>query len=192
MPDVSTRDIVYIALFAALVAALGALPPLTLATGVPITAQSMGAMLAGAVLGARRGALSQLLFLLLVAAGLTLLAGGRGGLGVFAGPTGGFLLSWPVAAYVIGWLHERFWDRLNFALSLGIILLGGVVVVYAIGNAWLSYAAPMPYLKATLAAGPFLPGDLLKAVLSASVALTVRRTYPLIVPPRPPSQHAQP
>ena len=75
MPFVKTKDIVYIALFAAIMAALAVIPPITLATGVPISSQSMGPMLAGAILGARRGALSMILFLVLVAAGLPLLVG---------------------------------------------------------------------------------------------------------------------
>lgn len=84
-----TRDIVFIALFAAIMAALAVFPPITLpVVGVPITAQSLGAMLAGGVLGATRGGLSMILFLLLVAIGLPLLPGGRGGFGVFLGPTG--------------------------------------------------------------------------------------------------------
>ena len=104
----SIKDDVHIALFAALTATLGLVPALALSvTGVPITAQSMGAMLAGSVLGARRGALSQLLFLALVAIGLPLLAGGRGGLGVFLGPSAGFLLGWVPAAAGIGFLFER-------------------------------------------------------------------------------------
>ncbi len=72
------KHLTRIALFAALIAALGLLPKLTLTSGIPITAQSMGIMLAGTILGARNGALSVLLFLFLVALGLPLLAGGRG------------------------------------------------------------------------------------------------------------------
>jgi biotin transport system substrate-specific component len=95
----STKDIVHIALFAALTAALGLFPPLTLPViGVPITAQSLGVMLAGSIIGSKRGALALALFLLLVAIGLPLLAGGRGGVGVFLGPGGGFLLAWPLGA----------------------------------------------------------------------------------------------
>lgn len=182
MPGVTTRDIVYIALFAAIMAALAIIPPIMLGTGVPISAQSMGVMLAGAVLGARRGALSIVLFLLLVAAGLPLLVGGRGGIGVFTGVTAGFLFSWPIAAFVIGLLIERAWQRLSVPLAFGIIFVTSVVIMYGIGNAWLSYAAPMTYLKATLAAGPFLPGDLLKALLTAVIAVTVKRSYPVIRP----------
>ena len=79
----STKDIVYIALFAAVMAVLGLFPPITLPiSGVPVTAQSLGPMLAGAILGARRGGLSILLFVALVALGLPLLSGGRGGFGI--------------------------------------------------------------------------------------------------------------
>ena len=72
------RSLTHVALFAALVAVLGLVPQISLAAGVPITAQSLGIMLCGTVLGARRGALAVLLFLALVAAGLPLLSGGRG------------------------------------------------------------------------------------------------------------------
>ncbi|SEJ93673.1 biotin transport system substrate-specific component [Deinococcus reticulitermitis] len=180
MPRVTTRDIVYLALFAALTAALAVVPPIPLATGVPITAQSLGPMLAGAVLGARRGGLATLLFLALVAAGLPLLVGGRGGLVPFAGPTAGFLFSWPVAAFVIGALTEQFWRRLTFPLALAITFLSSVVLMYGLGNAWLSAYADLSYRQATLAALPFLPGDLLKAVVAALVAVTVKRSYPII------------
>ena len=73
---------------------------------VPITLQTLGVMLVGSLLGARKGALSLLLFLVLVAIGLPLLAGGRGGLGVFAGPSVGCLVAWPIAAWVIGRIVE--------------------------------------------------------------------------------------
>ena len=96
------RDLTHIALFAALVAILGLVPQITLVAGVPITAQSLGIMLCGTVLGAKRGALAVLLFLALVAAGLPLLSGGRGGIGVFAGPSVGYLVGFPIAAFVAG------------------------------------------------------------------------------------------
>ncbi|HEX2017619.1 MAG TPA: biotin transporter BioY, partial [Aurantimonas sp.] len=108
----ATRDIVHIALFAALMAVLGAFPPLMIpALGIPITAQSMGPMLMGGILGAGRGGLSMLLFLTLVAIGLPLLSGGRGGLAPFVGPWSGFIYGWIAASIVIGWLTERFWAR---------------------------------------------------------------------------------
>ena len=103
------RNVVYIAVFAALIAVLGLLPKLTLISGIPITAQSLGIMLCGTILGAKRGALAVLLFLALVALGLPLLAGGRGGLGVFTTPWAGFLFGFPVAAFVAGLMMELCW-----------------------------------------------------------------------------------
>lgn len=177
----STKDIVYIALFAALTAALGVFPPFMLPViGVPITAQSMGAMLAGSILGARRGGLAQLLFLVLVAAGLPLLAGGRGGFGVFLGPSGGFLLGWPVVAFLIGWLFERFWDRMTLALAAGIIASAGILVLYGMGILWIAAVAGIGVEKAAVSAAGFIPGDLVKVVLAALVAMTVKRSYPII------------
>ena len=107
-PSSPARDAALIAVFAGFVAALGVVPAFQPpGFSVPITAQSLGVMLAGAILGARRGFAALALFLVLVAVGLPLLAGGRGGLGVFFTPSVGFLLAWPLTAYVIGWLTER-------------------------------------------------------------------------------------
>ena len=101
------KNVTYIALFAALIAVLGLVPQITLAVGVPVTAQSMGVMLCGTVLGAKRGGLAALLLIGLVALGLPLLSGGRGGLGVFSGPTAGFVVGFPIAAFVTGLLMEK-------------------------------------------------------------------------------------
>lgn len=174
----STRDLVLIALFAALTAALALFPPIILpVTGVPITAQSMGPMLAGAIIGARRGALGLLLFLVLVAAGLPLLSGGRGGIGVFPGVTGGFLISWPVAALVVGWL----WARAGNAPvpQFLAVAAGGIGVVYLIGTPWMAAVLGMPLGKAAMSMAPFIPGDIVKVVLSVLIARGVARAYPL-------------
>lgn len=177
----SIKDDVYIALFAALTATLGLLPALTLSvSGVPITAQSMGAMMAGAVLGAKRGALSLILFLVLVAIGLPLLAGGRGGFGVFLGPSAGFLFGWVPAAATIGFLFERFWARLNIVSGLVIVFLGGVIVEYAFGIAWIVVIGKTTLLEAALSSAIFIPGDMIKVAAATAVALSVRRSYPLI------------
>ena len=176
-----TKDIVYIALFAALTAALGLFPPITLpVTGVPITAQSLGPMLAGAILGARRGALSIILFLVLVAVGLPLLSGGRGGFGVMIGVTGGFMFGWAISAFVIGLLIEKFWSHLNVFNAALSIVFGGIVVLYAIGNAWVAVVADISYWQATVGSAPFLIGGAIKVVIATAACLAVRRAYPLI------------
>lgn len=176
-----TRDLVLIALFAAIVAVLGVFPPITLpVVSVPITAQSLGVMLAGGILGAKRGALAMVLFLVLVAIGLPLLSGGRGGFGVFFGASSGFLIGWIFAAFVIGMLVEKFWNKLNYVTAFIACVAGGIVLLYAIGIPWIAVAAKIPLSKAFFGSLPFLPGDVIKAVIASGVIVTVAKSYPII------------
>lgn len=171
------RSLAYICLFAALIAVLGLIPPVTLPLGVPITAQSLGIMLCGTVLGSWRGALAVLLFLLLVALGLPLLSGGRGGLGVFAGPSVGFLVGFPVAAFVAGLVVERWRAAVPVAAGAG-AFLGGILVLYPMGASGWAVMAD----KTLADVGPFLlgflPGDLLKVVLCALITGAIARARP--------------
>ena len=178
----STRDIVLIALFAAMMAVLGAFPPLMLPIiAIPITAQSMGPMLMGGILGARRGTLAMLLFLALVAMGLPLLSGGRGGLAPFVGPWSGFIYGWVLAAFVIGLLVERLWDRLGPMSAFAICVLGGIGVIYAVGVPWFAAASGLGLGTAFASSAiAFIPGDLVKAGLATAAILLVKRAYPLI------------
>ena len=100
------RDIARVAVFAAIIVVLGLTGPIPVPGLVPITAQTAGVMLAGAVLGWKRSAAAILIVLALVAIGLPILSGGRGGLGVFVGPTAGFLLGWLPGAMVTGAISE--------------------------------------------------------------------------------------
>jgi biotin transport system substrate-specific component len=178
-----TRDIVFIALFAAITAALAVFPPITLpVVGVPITAQSLGAILAGGVLGAMRGGLSIVLFLLLVAVGLPLLPGGRGGVGVFLGPTGGYLFGWIATAIVVGFLVERFWHQLNYLNAFLASVAGGIVFLYAIGIPWSAAVAQISFAAAFIGSLPFIPGDIIKCLIAAVVIVIVKRSYPIITP----------
>jgi biotin transport system substrate-specific component len=178
-PTVTSRDLALVAMFTGVVAALGLVPAFTPpGFTVPITAQSLGAMLAGAILGARRGALSLVLFLGLVAVGLPLLAGGRGGLGVFAGPSVGFLVGFPVAAFVVGWLSERAGPTYRLAWGVMANLVGGVVVLYVLGVSGLALVLGITPWAATVASWVYLPGDLVKVVVAAVVARGVHAAYP--------------
>lgn len=172
------RNLVYVALFAALIAVLGLIPPINLLSGVPITAQSLGVMLAGCVLGSKRGALSVLLFLLLVALGLPLLAGGRGGLGVFASPTVGFLIGFPIAAFVTGFICER-WTGVHAAVAAAAgSLIGGIVVLYACGTAGLMVMLDKTALEAVALTSPYIPGDLIKAAIAAWLTGAIWKARP--------------
>ncbi len=174
-----SRDLALIATFTGVVAALG-LVPLFTPPGflVPITAQSLGVMLAGAVLGARRGFFALLLLLVLVAVGLPLLAGPRGGLGVFAGPSVGFLLGYPVAAFVVGWLTERGGPTYRLVWGLVANVLGGIVVLYVMGIAGLVLVGGLSVPAAVVANWIYVPGDLVKVVVAAVVARGVHAAYP--------------
>jgi biotin transport system substrate-specific component len=179
------RNAALVAVFAGFVAALGLIPAFTPpGFSVPITAQSLGVMLAGAILGARRGFASVALFLVLVAVGLPLLAGGRGGLGVFFSPSVGFLLAWPVAAFVVGWLTER--GGAPYRLTWGVVanVVGGIVVLYAAGIAGIAAVAGISVWAATVSTWIFIPGDLVKAVLAAVIARGVHSAYPGLIATR--------
>jgi biotin transport system substrate-specific component len=172
------KNVAHIALFAALIAALGLIPKLTLGFGVPITAQSLGVMLCGTVLGSKRGALAVLLFLLLVALGLPLLSGGRGGLGVFVSPSGGFLVGFPIAAFVTGLIVER-WQTASLTLVAGIAsVIGGIIVMYAFGIVGLAIALDKTFGESTLLMTAFIPGDVVKAVLAGMLTSALARARP--------------
>ncbi|MDV3222080.1 biotin transporter BioY [Intrasporangium sp.] len=180
-----TRDLALTATFAGFIAVLGLVPAFSpFGFPVPITVQSLGIMLAGAVLGARRGASSVVLFLILVALGLPLLSGGRGGLGVFAGPSVGYLLGFPVAAFVIGALVFRRGAPYQTGYGLVAIVLGGIVVLYAIGVPATAWRADISLPAAMAGSSLFLVGDLAKAVIATLVAGAVHRGYPDLLPPR--------
>jgi len=181
----TARDLAQIAVFAALIAGLtlpGAIP---VGFGVPITLQTLGVMLAGVMLGARKGSLAVIVYAALGLAGLPILAGGGAGLGVLAGPSGGFLVGFIPGAFVIGWIAERLAPRLRFWPLLVASVVGGIVVVYLVGVPWLAVVLGLPLDQAFLAGAlPFLPGDLAKAVIAAGVAAAVHRAWPGLIAPR--------
>lgn len=168
---VRMRNLTSVALFAALTVALGAVYIPLPWSPIPITGQTLGAMLAGGVLGARRGLQSMLLVMLLVAVGLPVLAGGRGGLGVFVGPTAGYLIAWPIVALFIGWTVERIpFGKASFAFLMA-TNIAGAFLIYVPGVLWMSYVTSVPIPQAVVVGVlPFIPGDMVKAV-AATMAI---------------------
>ena len=121
--------------------------------------------------------------LVLVAAGLPLLAGGRGGLAVFFGPTAGYLIGWVLGVAVIGWLVQR---RLPaYPLWWGGLanVVGGIGVVYLVGIPVLAAATSTSLWLAATGSLVFLPGDALKVVIATAVASAVHRGYPGVTAP---------
>jgi biotin transport system substrate-specific component len=133
---------------------------------VPVTGQTLAALLVGAVLGSRRGSLALLVYLAEGLAGIPVFAGGGMGLARLLGPTGGYLVGLVAAAYATGLLAERGWDRRPATAAMA--MLAGNAVVYAFGLTWLArFVGPDHVLTAGLL--PFVPGDLLKVALAAGL-----------------------
>ena len=169
--SMSLRGMIYASLFGAGTAA-GAyliipLPP------VPITLQTLFLGLAGALLGARLGALSQVTYLLIGIIGLPVFAGGKAGLGVLLGPTGGYLIGFVAGAWVIGAL-VNLKKKPGFAWTIA-ALVAGTVVIYLFGVAQLSLVAKLSVNKAiTVGVLPFLIGDMVKILATAYVVKKVK------------------
>ena len=163
---ISTRGLVYAALFGALTAA-GAfivipLPP------VPMTAQTFFMNVAALLLGGPLGAASQLIYVMLGVVGMPVFAGGKAGLGVLFGPTGGYLLGFIIAAFVVGTVNKikknagTLWNIFSMTI--------GMLIIYMLGSLQLALVAKMSFTKAlTVGVLPFLPGDVIKILLAAAV-----------------------
>jgi biotin transport system substrate-specific component len=147
-------------------------------TPVPFTLQPMVVLLAGAALGSRLGMTSQILYLAIGLAGLPVFAASPilpQGVARLIGPTGGYLMSYPFAAFAAGYFAERGFDRryLTSVLAMGI----GLTIVFAFGVAWLAFGLPHAGLSAAIATGlvPFVPADVIKVLLAATVLPAVWR-----------------
>jgi len=144
-------------------------------TPVPITGQTFGVLLVAVLLGARRGAITLILYLLEGAAGLPVFQPlGLPGLARFAGPTAGYLLSYPLAALVTGWLVERGakirGSRVGGSRLAGLSLVGALIsgeaIIFACGCAWLALFLGMGWSVAlSQGALPFVSGETIKMAL---------------------------
>ena len=167
----STRGMIYASLFGALTA-MGALVSIPLQP-VPVTLQTLFLYLAGSLLGGSLGALSQLIYLVLGVIGLPVFSGGKAGLGVFLGPTGGYLVGFVAGAYVTGKIVR--WRENPGLVWVVFAMLAGTAAVYALGVLQLVVVGKLPVEKAA-AVGvlPFLPGDALKIAAASVITLKVR------------------
>ena len=134
---------------------------------VPITGQTFAVLLTGALLGSRLGALALVAYLCEGALGLPFFRGGAGGFGHFSGVTAGYLLAFPAAAFVTGYLAERGWDR-RFLTAAAAMALGSFVIL-AGGWAWLALFFRTAGEAFRLGVAPFLLGDVVKIALAAAV-----------------------
>jgi len=166
------RRMVYAAMFGALTAVSSfiviPLQPL------PITLQTLFTGLAGVLLGGYTGALSQIIYVLLGIIGLPVFAGGKAGIGTLFGPTGGYLIGFIVGAYVIGKIVEA--RREPGLVWIVLALVAGNLVIYTCGTIQLSITTHFSLGKSLMVGVvPFLPGDLLKLLTAAWLALKFRK-----------------
>lgn len=185
--DGAARALVRVAVFAALIAVLSILPGVPVGP-VPITLQTLGVLLCGMLLGPRLGTLAVLLYLLLLAIGLPVGSGMRGGLGLFVGPTGGFLIGFAVSALLVGLLSRPAVRGLaagrigpgRAAAGLAVAgVLGGMVPSYALGVPVLQLVTGLPWPQALVSGMVlFLPGDLIKVALAVLITIGVVRALP--------------
>lgn len=173
-------DIALIAAFAALIAVCALLPAIKLAGPVPITLQTFAVLLSGAVLGMRRGFLAVLLYVVAGAAGLPVFSGGAAGLAVLAGPSAGYLIGFPLAAALCGFIVERL-PRRSLASVPTIFaagLLSSAAFIHTLGIAGLVLRADLTWAQAFDVDKVFWPGDVVKNIAMALVATAVHRAFP--------------
>lgn len=176
-----TTDLALVAGFAALIVVCAVLPAINVTGIVPITLQTFGVLLAGAVLGPLRGFLAVLLYLALGLAGLPVFSGGAAGFGTLVGPTAGYLVGFPLAAALTGYLVTRL-PRGAAARNVPLVFLCGLVgsaaFIHTLGMAGLVLRADLTWGQAFDVDKVFWIGDVVKNVAMALVATAVHRAFP--------------
>ena len=161
----TTKRLVKISLFVSILCILS-LFSIPIGT-VPITLQTFGIFLIGILLGPYDGSLAVLGYLLLGSIGLPVFVGGKGGISVLIGPTGGYLVSFPIVAFILGYLTKIKSEVIRF-----LVLLLSVFIVYAFGVCYLKYVTGMDFIKSIkIGMVPFIIPDIIKAVAAYFISL---------------------
>lgn len=179
--SVPVRGLTYSALFAALLVVLSFVTIPVGFSPVPITLQNFAVMLAGGLLGARYGLISMGSVVVLCALGFPLLHG-AGGPGLVFGPTGGFIWSYPFAAFLLGAMIRKLPVKgvAGYLFHIVACLLFGSLFLYIGGVPWLAYVSELTIREAIVVGMlPYLPGDLLKAVAAGLIIPAIRSVFPL-------------
>ncbi|MCL2421115.1 MAG: biotin transporter BioY [Defluviitaleaceae bacterium] len=167
--NLSIRDITYIGLFTALTAICAQIS-IPLPGGVPFTLQTFAIQLTAVILGAKKGALAAVIYILLGAIGLPVFSRFMGGVGVIAGPTGGFILSFPIMAFIVGAAASK-----NTIVKLGIGLFVGMIVNFACGMLFFTVVMSSTLQAALFATVlPFIPFEIIQISFLAAVGLRIK------------------
>lgn len=177
MKNTKTRNLVLCAMCAAITCILA---PISIPIGpVPISLCTFAVMLAGVLLGAKFGFISQLIYVLLGAVGVPVFAGYSAGLSCIAGMTGGYIVAYPVLALLTGLLYWKFGKNQKGKLRIAWMLIAmivGTVVLYAFGTAWFCAVSGTGLVAALgMCVVPFLPGDALKMIVVALISLPIEK-----------------
>ena len=135
---------------------------------IPITGQTFAVLLTGALLGSRLGAIAMIAYLIEGASGLPFFSGGHAGLLHLMGPTGGYLIAFPAAAFITGAFAEHGWDR-KFLTAAAAMAIGSLVIML---SGWMWFSLVMrtsPVLTFFISVLKFIPGDMIKIALAAAV-----------------------
>lgn len=179
MKNMSTRDMILIAMFSAIIAILGYVTVALPISPVPITGQTLGIMLIGLLLTKKQAFYSVLVWILVGAAGAPVFSGGRAGIGVLFSPTGGYIIGFLVGAYVISVLKGDSPNILRMSLAA---LAGGIFAIYMFGVPWLAYSTGMDiYTAFTKGALPFLIGDIIKVFIAVNLGYVLRTRLKFLV-----------
>jgi len=173
-----TKAISLSAITLAIIIVLGFIPGIPIGIlPVPIVIQNLGIMLAGVILGRRYGFYTVVIFLLMIAVGLPVLTGGQGGFAHLIGPTAGYLYSYAIAAFFIGWVteHLRVKGQLNFVTLLFTIVIFGILLINVGGAIGLIIQTHMSVKTALVGQIAFIPGDIIKAILATIIGLVLAR-----------------
>jgi biotin transport system substrate-specific component len=179
-----TTDIALIATFAAFIAVCTLVPGIPTGTAVPITLQTFGVILAGLVLGWRRGALAVLLYLAVGLAGVPIFAEGTGGVAVLAKASVGYLLAFPFAAALAGvfaGLALRVTSRWRYPVLALAGIAASALTIHPAGIAGLMIRLDLTFPEALLVDVRFIPGDIIKNFAAAAVALAIFAAYPALL-----------
>lgn len=171
----TTKDLILCGIFASITAILSQISiPLPFTT-VPLTMQTFAVGLTGVILGSKRGFISQLIYVLVGAVGLPVFAQMTGGMGIVLGPTGGYILGFPVMAFVVGYFKEKF--NSQSAIIFGMIL--GLLIDYSLGTTMFILITKMTLMQAlAYCVIPFIPLDLVKVVFVTIIGTTLsKRLY---------------
>lgn len=188
-PASVATDLALVASFAAFIAVCAVLPAIPVgALPVPITLQTFGVAVTGAVLGARRGFLATALYVVVGLAGAPIFAGATGGLATVAKPSFGYLVAFPLAALLTGWLAEKVFRSRRWSHGprawlgvFGATTAGSLLIIHPLGIAVLGWRLGLGPAEAIAAGLVFIPGDLIKNALAAFVATAVHRAFPDLI-----------